>query len=132
MASVNNVMMVTFETGANLSDSVGELVKLNASGQVINTVAVGDIAIGVVAQKISESASGVEMSIAMLNGSGTVKVKANAAITRGDLVHPHTAGGRVVSAGATPTAGDFIVGQALEAATAQNDIIEIVPIGIRY
>ena len=135
MATVNRAMMVTFETGADLSDSFGELVKLNATGRVVKTDAVTDAAIGVLAQNIKETASGVEVSVAVLNGSSILKAKAGAAITRGHFLHPDaTAGnnGKMASAGAAPsTDNDFIIGQAIEAATAEDQIISFVAMGFR-
>ena len=135
MATVNNAMMVTFETGTNLSNAFGELVKLNAAGRVVKTAAISDVAIGVVAQNIKETGNGIEIPVAMLNGSGVLKCKVSGAVTRGHYINPEgTSGdhGKAESAGATPTANDFVVGRALEAAAADGDIIEFVPMGFRW
>ena len=135
MATVNKACLVTFETGADLSDSFGELVNLNASGRVVKTDAVTDVAIGVIAQNIKESGSGVEIAVAILGAGGILKAKAGAAITRGHFLRPDaTTGndGKMESAGSSPsTSNDYIIGQAIEAATEEDHIISFVAMGFR-
>lgn len=69
-------------------------------------------------------AAGQEIRIKLLQGSqGTFKVNANEALAEGAVVYTED-GGLVQDTAAT---NSYPVGIALEAATAQNDVIEIAP-----
>jgi len=93
----------------------GALVKFS-SGKVVACTAANDAAIGVALD--SAAADGDIIPVAILgNFTGTVEIKAGGAIS---------AGAQVAANGtATNAATDVIVGRALEAATAEGDMIEI-------
>lgn len=104
-------------------------VKLDGTGQAVYAGA-GEPAIGLTAAK---AASGAKVGVRLLNGAGTFKAVASAAITQFALVYG-TASGKVDDSSiANPGSG---LGIALEAATADNDVIEVMPIpgalGTRY
>lgn len=95
----------------------GKRVTVDANGLIsVAGAAVG--AIGVTTMAIAASGRG---TVKLFNAPGTFIVCANAAITRGAILYP-TAGGNVDDAGTTP-----LPLVALEAATAQNDLIEAGP-----
>jgi hypothetical protein len=65
-------------------------------------------------------ADGDDVTVRLRTASGTQKMVANGAITRGAAVFG-AAGGKVASS------GSVFVGTALQAATADNDVIEVLP-----
>lgn len=71
-------------------------------------------------------ASGEDVAIKLLNGFGTYKMTANAAITARTVVYG-TASGKIDDSAGAGLVG-CAVGVALEAATAQNDVIEVLAI----
>ena len=98
--------------------ALGKRVKVDANG-LISVAAAAEGAIGVTVEAIAADGYG---TVKLFNSPGTFLVTANAAITRGAQLYP-TASGNVDDAGTTalPLA-------ALEAATAQGDIIEAAPL----
>lgn len=125
------VRTLTYIAGEDLTGDLYRLVKIDTDGKAIKTVAAGDYATGVVAQDPNLSQGSTASSednpvmVAMLEG--IVLCEAGAAITQGDLLHSD-ATGRVISAGANiagVTAGDYVVGQAMEAAAAAGEIISV-------
>ena len=126
------VRTLTMTAGENLNGDDGRLVKIDTDGKVIKSVAAGDFSTGVVAmdptpsQGSSDSSEDNAVRVAMLEG--IIICEAGAAITQGHLLHSD-ASGRVISAGgdapADATAGDFIIGQAMEAASAAGEMISV-------
>jgi len=116
----------TFIAGADLSSSQYRYVK---HGSTQNTVVVAtsgtDKIIGVLlnAPKANDVAE-----IGLLNGSGTYYITASAVIAK-DAYLTATTGGKAV---ATTTAGNVVAGQALEAAGADGDIIEFLPMNFHH
>ena len=93
----------------------GDVLKFDASGNVVKTTAANDAAIGIALDGATE---GDIVPVAILgNFTGTVQVKAAGAISAGAQV--------AANATATAAATDIIIGRALEAASAANDMIEV-------
>ena len=108
-----------FTTSAAVSAK--RLVKMASTGLVAHcTAADADTAIGVTDYA---AASGADVGVKLLNFPGTFEMTAVAAITSGAAVY-QAADGKVSM---TPVAGGKI-GIAIEAATADNDIIEVLPL----
>lgn len=97
---------------------LGKRVKYASTG-LISVAAAAEGAIGVTVEAIAADGYG---TVKLFNAPGTFMMVANAAITAGAQVYP-TASGNIDDAGTT--ALPLI---ALEAATAQNDIIEVGPL----
>lgn len=125
------VRTVTMIAGADLTGDLYRLVKIDTDGKIIRSVAAGDYSVGVVAMDPNPSQGSAASSednpvmVAMLEG--IILCLAGAAIAQGDLVHCD-AEGRVISAGAdisALTAGDYVIGQAIEAASAAGEVISI-------
>lgn len=69
---------------------------------------------------MANAAAGTVVPVRLLNGPGSVLVKANAAIAKNGIV-------RVVAGGLVDDSGTgAIIGTAENAATAQNDVIEVL------
>lgn len=109
----------TFQATA-VAIGVGKRVFVDASSPSLIAVAGAAVAaIGVTVENIAASGYG---TVKLFNASGTFLMCANAAITAGAQLYP-TASGNVDDAGTTT-----LPLVALEAATAQNDLIECAPI----
>lgn len=107
----------TFSAENDLSSLQYTLVKLGSSANEVDSATDNqDTIVGVLENKPE---AGEAASVQIL---GTSKVVASAAISRGDRVTA-TTGGKAV---ATTTDGDSVAGIALEAASAEDDIIEIL------
>lgn len=116
----------TFVAGADLSSSQYRFVKHGSTqNQVVVATAGTDKIIGVLlnAPKANDVAE-----VGLLNGSGTYYVIASTSITK-DAYVTATTGGKAV---ATTTAGHVVAGQALEAATNDGDVIEILPMNFHH
>ena len=72
-------------------------------------------------------ADGADVNVRLWNASGTRRLTAGGAITAGEVV-AIAAGGKVVE----QTDETIIYGLALEAAAADGDVIEVLPIGPLY
>lgn len=96
-------------------------VKLNGSGQAA-IAGLNEPAIGITQRSV---ASGEQVSVRLLSDSGTFKMTAGAAVAQYALVFG-IANGKVDD----PATGDIggALGIALEAATADGDVIEVLPI----
>lgn len=125
MAQYNVGPTKTFAAGADLSAAGNECkaVKLTAAKTVGLVAAVGDLVIGFL-EPGQRPRSGEDCAVRLVNASGTVKAQAGAAIAVGAEVKLDGTG-RVVTIG-TPSAGDKIVGVALEAASAAGNFIEVL------
>lgn len=100
------------------------LVQLSSGTVVVNTATATHIPIGVT---LSAAAAGEPVGVKLLNSQGSVEIVAAGAITAGAIVYA-AADGEV---SAVPTAAGTYrkIGVALEAATADQDIIEVLPYG---
>ena len=127
MANYQSCTVITLPAGEDLRGDYAEVLKLNATGQVIKTAAATDIPIGVLAESAPSSATGQGVAVAVLNGGGVIPMKAGAAVTAGQVVVLDGTAGRV--AGAANVAGvtndSFAVGHALEAA-ADGEIFKVL------
>ncbi len=112
----------TWPAGADLTAKKYYLVKLNATKQAILGAVATDSLIGVIQNKpkITEGA--------LIRFGGTSKVVAGAAIAVGARVTTNAAGQAI----ATTTIGDTVIGQAVEAAGALGDVIEIIMLNYKY
>lgn len=101
----------------------GVIVKL-ASGQVVVATAATDKIIGVT---VGSVAAGGTANIKLRSGAGTIKVKAGGTVAVGDRLTTNGSGLAI----ATTTAGNEIIGQALEAGVS-GDFIEALTVNDRY
>ena len=95
MANYQAVKVVSLPAGEDLTGDFAEIVKLNASGQVVKVTAVTDVTIGVLSESAPSSDTGQGVPVALIGGGGILKVKAGGAITAGQLIIPHGTDGRV-------------------------------------
>lgn len=118
----SNTVYKTFVAGADLSSAQYLFVELGSGANEVTVVDnVADIPIGVVAD-FYRATKGMPLTVAI---GGTTKVKASAAITKGAWVGSTNTGKAV----AKTANGDVVRGIALEAASADGDIIEIMLVG---
>lgn len=103
--------------GADLSAKQYTFVKISGTG-VISAAAATDVVIGVL-QNSPKSGQVAEVAV-----SGITKLKASAAITAGALVGTTSTGLAVAVVAGTDTT-KFVLGQAITAAGAANDIITV-------
>lgn len=115
MAIKNLTAPKTFVAGGAITEN--QLVKFHSVSMQVVAAGAGDRAIGVAQHA---AASGEEVSVEMTIGA-IVKVVASAAITLNDRLEPAAAGAVATVAGAAQS-----VGFALEAATAENDVISML------
>ena len=127
MASVQALTCISLPRAASFVGDYGKVVTLDANGRAAIVTAVTEIPIGVIAEELTAAVTGVgrdvppvgsPVSIAVLNGSGIVKVKAGADITRGHFVVLDTTDGTVAGVANVAAATDdqLILGRALDAA----------------
>ena len=132
----NNVKRVTLTAvnGADLEDSLYELMALSA-GKVVkadadSATASVKVGIGILAENPTKDVEGADsgVPVALVAGGGIHAVKANAAIAVGNVIVPSTTAGKVAGVADVGSLADGQVGIgfALEAATQENDIIEIL------
>jgi len=115
-----------FKAGADLSSNQYQIVKLDASGNIVLAGA-GDKAIGILTDA---PVNGQYGSVAI---AGITKVAAGAAVAAGDYLSPD-ANGKAVKATDTAvsdgtvagTQGTHIIGQALSAAGAADELVTVV------
>lgn len=118
MAEYINLLSITEKADADLSAKQYFLVKQNANGVVL--AALNDAAIGALQDKPKTGEFG------RVQVAGVAKVKAGAAINKGDYVKSDANGKAIASAGEAAGTLVHIVGQALEAATADGDVISVL------
>lgn len=115
----------TFINGSGAVLEQYRLVRLLAgSGTNIGPCGAEDEPLGVTWQ--DDVADGEEMSVLLLNGVGTVKLSAAGAFAIRDRLYPAAAG----QVDDTTTANGKSIGVALAAATAANDIVEVLIDGV--
>lgn len=107
---------VTYPANADLSAHQFKAVDVNSSGNIVLASAAGQRVIGVLQNK--PNAAGQSAGVAV---SGVTKMIASAAITAGALVTTTNAGLAVTAA-----TTNFILGRAMTAAGAANDVIEVL------
>ncbi len=115
MAQQNDTGFLTITAGAARA---AFLRVYNSSG----TWTTGDATHGAIGvQQVASLAATDQVAIKAISAPGTVKMTASEAITAGANVY-------AAAAGKVASTGTIIEGQALEAATTDGDIIEVVPI----
>lgn len=116
----------SFQAGADLSGKEFCRVKLDSSGYVVLAGA-SEPSIGVLQPAASlGDGSGAWVPVRLFNAAGTFKMKAGAAITQFAQV-TGIANGKIDDVTAVGDAFGVGIGIALEAATADGDVIEILP-----
>lgn len=117
-----NEGIIAFEAGGTIPANA--LVKLSSGEVVVCTATSTDIPIGVA---LYAAADGENVAVKLLNCGGTVEMIASEAISQGEAVYA-AADGEIQD---LPTAnGTYkMIGYAMEAATADQDIIEVLPAG---
>lgn len=120
MSSSQNVKVVNLIAGEDLRGDVYEILKVNASGQVIKTTAVTDSTVGILAEEPRSDAAttGFGVPVVLIEGGGVGVVKAGAAITAGQLLVPDATAGRVagVANAAALATSSMTIGVALDSA----------------
>lgn len=118
---MNNEGKKAFDTVSDISAK--RLLTMAANGNVShNSATATNNPVGV---SQFPAKSGDHVSVVLINYPGTVEIEAGGAITRGAEVYA-AANGKVSALSATP--GDYKkIGIALEGATADGDIIEVLP-----
>ena len=125
MASTQCVKIVSMRQGESLKGKLNYALTINSAGRVIMTDAVTEVIIGTVASDPGVDTVGAPVSVAMVSGSGTLKVVANAAITRGHAVVPTATDGKVSGVAIGTVSAQQAMGIALEAASAADEVIEV-------
>ncbi len=119
MAVESRIWDESFESAADHTAKQFFIVKLDSTAKIVLAAAAGDLLLGVLQ---NDPNTGQAAQVRIL---GITKAVAGAAITLGDEVISDTAG-KVIS---TAAAGDRILGQALEAAAADGDVISVLLTG---
>lgn len=119
MAVQRNGNVVSFESAADLSTKRYYIVKMTSAGKVNLAASATDVSIGVLQNKPK---AGEAAEVFMRNSAGTGKVILGGTVTLGAALTSNASGKAI----ATTTAGDQILGYALEAGSA-DDIIEFMP-----
>lgn len=102
----------------------GQIVKLNAAGQVIVTTAATDVAIGVVSEAVS---AGRTANVRLRNASGTSNVVLGGTVAVNDALTSNATGQAIT----TVTAGNQVIGYAVEAGVA-GQVIEYTPATLKF
>lgn len=122
MSQMSNTVYKSFVAGADLSSARYLFVELGSNANEVTVVnATTDIPIGVVTD-FYRGTQGMPVTVAI---GGTTKVVAGGSISKGAWVGPGTGG----KAAAKTNNGDIVRGIALESATADGEIIEILLVG---
>lgn len=123
----SSVTAITRDANGNYASGgipFGTCVKLDtsgSSGDVVACSAAGDHAFGVACE---DPAAGPNDAV-QVQRHGVAKVLAGGAINYGDLVYVGDSSGRVTTAPAAAATDKWIVGTALEDATAAGDLISV-------
>jgi len=108
--------LITFTAGAAIAE--GAAVKCDSTANQVVVAGNNELAIGIA--MVAATAAGDLVSVAL--AAPCVDAKANAAISYGDSVQSVASTGLI----GTAASGEWAIGIALEAATAQNDFITIL------
>ena len=117
MATYQQIDTVSVQAGSAIS--IHRFVELNSDGKFDHCDGAQGDAHGVSA----EAASAEDDTFAMALLKGIMKVEAGAAITRGDIIATDTVGRAITH---TSGAGNMKLGQAMEAASAAGEVIEVL------
>lgn len=122
----SSVSAITLDSKGNYSSggiAQGTIVKLYTSGSARDVVAAGagDYPDGVVVSSSKGNGPGLTCTV---RDEGVVKVIAGGAISLGDLLKAD-ASGHAVTKAADGATTEYLIGQALEAATGSGDLISV-------
>ena len=120
MSQSAGIQDLTFKADADLSSAQFYFMCLDADGKASACGANG-VSVGILQNKPD-----AEDKAALVRVSGTSKLWMSATNNEGALITPADAGSKEGEGEATTTCLDFIGAIALEAATADNDIIEVL------
>ena len=136
MATAENVQPLTGRCGADLRDSIYEIVTLNAAAQLIKASADSAFVLGLVDISLptrDPDPTGLrDVPYATFCPNSKVKCKAQAAVAVGDFVIPAAAAnaGKVIGKAALDP-GEISLGVALEAASGDNSIFQVQPLAVQ-
>ena len=131
MAKVQAIRTLSLPQGADLTGSIGELLKLNATGQVIKTAAATDICIGILAESAPRATVGDAVKVAIIGGGGILKCKTNAAVAAGNLLVPAASGKAAPVADIAALAtNQMAFGVAVSATAADGEIVSFLAMAI--
>lgn len=117
---MSNSIVLTFENGEDLSSSRYLIMKFTGGDKLENSTNATDGLVGILNENAPDSAtSGHQLALCV---SGIAYVKAGAAFAPGAWLTSDANGKAVESAGAT----DMILGQALERADADGDVVRVL------
>jgi hypothetical protein len=117
MSQYNETGIKTFTASGAITANT--LVKLSSAG-VVATAGLAEAPIGVALETVATTK---DVAVKLLNTQGTVKIMTDDAVTVGALVYGQASGKCDDASGSSAV----IIGRALEAATADGDIIEVIP-----
>lgn len=107
-------------TGADLSTSQYLIGKFDSNGNVVTASATTDKFLGII-DIVTATGSLAPVTLRLLNSGGSFGVQAGGTVSRGDLLTTNSSGQAV-----TASSGNFIIGMAMEASTAADQIIEVL------
>ncbi len=121
MSQSAGVQDITFKASEDLTNYQYHFVKLDADGKVAHCTANTDVAIGIL-----QNYPDAEDKAALVRTLGTSKLVMSATNNEGAYITPSDTEASYSEGKATTTTKDFIGAIALEAATAADDIIEVL------
>lgn len=125
MSTFERACIGSFIAGENLVGDMYEALTINSSGRVEKADAATELIVGILAEAPVSDPTGNAVSVALINGSSKLLVKANAAISAGQALIPTTTAGRVAGVDvANIPSKNMSIGIALEAASAAGDVIQ--------
>jgi len=130
MAGTQNTKTVNLVVGEDLNGDFAQALTIDSDGRVIKASAATSVIVGFLAEDPGRTTvDGVDsVPVTLIGGGGVGKAVAVGAITAGNIIIPTTTAGLVDGAAniAALIANQMGVGYALEAATAANDVIEVL------
>ena len=131
MATYQAVKIVTLPAQGNLSGRLNQAVTINSDGRITPADAVTEVIVGTIAEKPS-AVTDSPVAVALISGGGVIPMVAQAAITQGHIIVGTTTDGKVagVAAVSNLAANQMGYGFALEAATAADQVIEVLAMQI--
>ena len=134
MSTTQSAKLISVEAGENLNGDLYETLKINSSGQFVKTTDAADIVAAILFQDPGQDISaGDHVTVMDIAAGGIGLVKAQGAISAGELLAAHATDGKADGHAAFTNlaSNQSAFGIALEAATAANEIIRFkaYPIG---
>lgn len=131
MASSQNVKSVNILAGETLVGApLAAALSIDNTGRVILAASATSVIVGFLAEQPDQTQStlGENVPVAVIGAGGVGKAVAGGVIALGELIIPTTTAGKVDGAAniAALIANQMAVGVALEAAAAEDDVIEVL------